>query len=151
MRGPALLIGIIGALLALVLIFGAIELPQRTERLLDPIPVKFLLLEIGLAVIAVAGFLVYWSFQLPRTARVALGLLRACIGFTAAAIATPFSFLGIQNLSLAINQKVTISIAWDTSINPAFAVGIVALLVAAFSLREYREARTYEHLHGAEI
>ncbi len=148
MRGLALLIGVVAALLALLLIVGVIELPQNTQSLLEPIPIKFILVEIGIMLIVVMAMFVYWSSQLPRAARVALDLFRACLGFTAASIATPFGFLGLQNLSVAINQKATINITWDTSLKPAFTIGIVALVVAYLSLREYHAIRVYEHTHG---
>jgi hypothetical protein len=148
MRGLVLLIGVVAALLASLLIVGAIELPQNVQSLLEPIPIKFILVEIGLVLILVMAMFVYWSFQLPRAARVALDLFRACLGFTATSIATPFGFLGLQNLSVAINQKTTINITWDTSLKPAFTIGIVALIVAYLSLREYREIRVYEYTHG---
>jgi hypothetical protein len=81
MRGLALLIGVVAALLALLLIVGVIELPQNVQSLLEPIPIKFILVEIGIVLIVVMAMFVYWSSQLPRAARVALDLFRACLGF----------------------------------------------------------------------
>jgi hypothetical protein len=148
MRGLALLIGVVGALLASVLIVGVIELPQKVQSLLEAIPIKFILIEIGIVLIVVMAMFVYWSFQLPRAARVALDFFRACLGFTAVSLATPFGFLGLQSLSVAINQRATINITWDTSLKPAFIMGTVALVMAYLSLREYRDIRVYEYTHG---
>ncbi|SRR6266851_9108811 len=148
MRGLVLLIGVVSALLASLLIIGVIELPQHVQSLLEPIPIKFILVEIGLVLIVVMAMFVYWSFQLPRAARVALDFFRACLGFTAVSIATPFGFLGLQNLSVTLNQKATINITWDTSLKPAFTIGIVALILAYLSLQDYRAIRLYEYTHG---
>ena len=74
------MIGAVAVLLALLMIVGTVALPQTVERILQPIPIKFLLCQIGLALIFIAALLAYWSSQLPKTARVALGLLRTCLG-----------------------------------------------------------------------
>jgi uncharacterized membrane protein len=148
MGKSALFVGAIAALSAIFLIVAAIALPQTVERLLTPVPAKFLAILIGLVLISILSSIAYWSFQLPRTARVALGLLRACLAFTATSIATPFSIFGLQSLSLVINQRASLNINWNTSLSPSAAIVAVTLTIAFFSLREYRNARIYEHAHG---
>jgi hypothetical protein len=142
------MVATLAALLAAALVTCAVLLPQEVVDLLQPISVKFLLSEIGLMLISIAAILAYWSLQVPKTASVALGLLRACLCIATASISTPFSFFGLQSLAVAIGKTATVNVSWDRSSSPAFITGIVALVIAYFALREYRQARLYEYVHG---
>jgi hypothetical protein len=143
-----LFVGVVAGLLFVLLIVGCAALPQAMVRVFAPIPAKFFLLQIGLMLTCIAVILAYWSLQLPKTARVALGLLRSCLCIATASVATPFSFFGLKSLSVAVTGRANVDFVRDTSLQPVFAVGIVALIVAYCALREYHSARLYEYEHG---
>ena len=78
----------------------------------------------------------------------ALGLMRACLCFATGSIATPFSILGLQSLSLAIQGKATVNLEWRASLGPSSTVFSVAIIAALLAFREYFKIRIFEYSNG---
>jgi hypothetical protein len=153
MRRVALLaVGISAFSLAILLVIGVAALPQYVVRILETIPAKFLLLQVGLLLIFVLTILLYWFLRMPKVAQVALGLLRACLSIAVGSVVAPVGLFGLQSLSIATRAKNTIDLTWTapvkTTTESGAIVAIVAILAACFAFREFHKARKYEYEHG---
>jgi len=140
-------VGVIAVSLAVLMIIGIAVLPQSVAQVLEEIPAKFLLAQAGLILIFILAIVLYWSLQVPTTAKVASGLLRTCLSIATGSIVAPVGVFGLQSLSVATHSKTAINITWATSSMSAAAVAIVAIFAACFALLEFRRARMFEYEH----
>jgi hypothetical protein len=148
MKGPLVTTGGIAGLLLLALIVGAVVIPDRMLLFLEPVPVKCLLVGIFLILIIVLAVIVYWALQEPRTARVVLGLMRACLGIATGSVIAPVGTFGLHNVSIAVGGSVTFNATWSCFSWQVFCAFFTALLAACFAFVEYRSVKTYEYEHG---
>jgi hypothetical protein len=139
-------------LLSVLMVVGIATLPHYMVRVLQAIPSKYLMLQFGFVTIFIVSMVLYWSLQVPKTAQVALGLMRAFLSIAVGSTVAPISLFGLQSLSVAIRAKTTIDIALTTPLRETTESGatvtIVAMIAAYFAFREFYSVKTYEYEHG---
>lgn len=148
MRSALVITGIIAAALAGAVIFGVLTLPRETAVLLERVPAKFVLVEIGLALVVIAALLIYWSLRTPTLGQATLGFLRICTVIALSSVAAPTILLGIESLSLSVGEQFNLRISWADTVKFTTATVLVALSLAYLALRAFREIRLLEIQQG---
>jgi hypothetical protein len=152
-RGLLLTIGGLAVSLVILLVIGIAALPQYVVRMLDSIPAKYLLLQVGLLLIFIIAILLYWSLRIPKVAQVALGLFRACLSIAiGSGVVTPIGLFGLQSIAITTRASTSIDITRTvplrTTTEGGAALAIVALIAACFAFLEFYRIRKYEFEHG---
>jgi hypothetical protein len=131
---------------ALVIIF-----PTLAAEYAEPIPAKYLLVQLNLIVSALAAFIVYWQLRQPLASRVVLGVLRMCYVTALGLLATPAMIFGFEKLSVVITGTMYIDVSIGDSAAWSVPGAVACVFCARWCARDYREIREFESTKGVRL